>query len=66
MELRKRSKTAIAFYIKRRPELKDYTAEELKEALKEGDILLISIVYVALLIPGTRPFWSRERGHLLA
>ena len=66
IELRKRSKTTAAFYIKRRPKLKDYTAEELKEALKEGDILLISIARVALLIPGTRPFWSRKRGHLLA
>ena len=66
IELRKRFKTTIAFYIKRWPELKDYTTKELEEALKEGDILLISIVYVALLIPGTRPFWSRKRGYLLA
>lgn len=66
MEMRQRSEAASAFYISRNPTVRDFTEEELSEALAAGDGLLKSMARAGAAIPGTRPFWQQKRNHLMA
>ena len=61
MLMRQKSSSSAQFYVSRASHLKDYTRDELTEALETDPNILPQIVRHAADLPGTRPFW-RSRG----
>ena len=66
MLMRQRAGNSARFYVSKASGLKDFTREELTEALLTDDTLLPQIVRQGASLTGTRPYWKTRSSALLA
>jgi hypothetical protein len=66
MLMRRRAGNSARFYVSKASALKDFTREELTEALLTDDTLLPQIVRQGASLTGTRPYWKSRSSALLA
>jgi hypothetical protein len=66
MYMRQKARSTARFYVSRTADIKDFTREELAEALDTDASLLPQIVRQGALLPGTRPYWRNRGGSLQA
>jgi ATP-dependent DNA helicase PIF1 len=66
MYMRQKARSTARFYVSRTADIKDFTREELTEALDTDASLLPQIVRQGALLPGTRPYWRNRGGSLQA
>jgi hypothetical protein len=64
MLIRQKARSTARFYVSRTVDIKDFTREELTEALNTDASLLLQIVRQGALLPGTRPYWQNRGGSL--
>ena len=68
--MRQQARKIAGFYVRRQADRPDITVEELQDLFFNDDAkshtLVNSASRLANVIPGTRPFWTRQRNELEA